>query len=115
MGREGGATAGPGAEWGTCSRDVASLTVFASGDASTSFEREEPMPPVTRYQLWQHAKSRELWAVRLEFDTLTGVFGPLEAPARSVDLSGLLYEDHPDDFEWLFRAADDFTVVRESA
>jgi hypothetical protein len=78
-------------------------------------EREEPMPPVTRYQLWQHAKSRELWAVRLEFDTLTGVFGPLEAPARSVDLSGLLYEDHPDDFEWLFRAADDFTVVRESA
>jgi hypothetical protein len=107
MGREGGATAGPGAEWGTYSRDVASLTVFAS--------REEPMPPVTRYQLWQHAKSRELWAVRLEFDTLTGVFGPLEAPARSVDLSGLLYEDHPDDFEWLFRAADDFTVVRESA
>jgi hypothetical protein len=73
------------------------------------------MPPVTRYQLWQHAKSRELWAVRLEFDTLTGIFGPLEAPARSVDLSGLLYEDHPDDFEWVFRAADDFTVVRESA
>jgi hypothetical protein len=72
------------------------------------------MPPVTRYQLWQHAKSRELWAVRLEFDTLTGVFGPLEASARSADLSGLLYEDHPDDFEWLFRASEDFTVVRES-
>ena len=73
------------------------------------------MPPVTRYQLWQHAKSRELWAVRLEFDTLTGVFGPLEASARSADLSGLLYEEHPDDFEWFFRAAADFTVVRESA
>jgi len=57
------------------------------------------MPLVTRYQLWQHAKSRELWAVRLEFDTLTGVFGPLEAPARSVDLSGLLYEEHPDAYK----------------
>jgi len=56
-----------------------------------------------------------LWAVRLEFDTLTGVFGPVEASARAADLSGLLYDEHPDDFEWLFRASEDFTVVRESA
>jgi hypothetical protein len=73
------------------------------------------LPRVNRYQLWQHSKTHELWAVRLESDELTGVFGPVAWAAQHGDLSMLLYEEHPDDFEWLFRAAEDFTVVRESA
>lgn len=73
------------------------------------------MPPVTCYQLWQHRKTAELWAIRLEADTLTGAFGPVRESASAVDLSELLYEEHPDDLEWIFRASDDFVVVRESS
>lgn len=70
------------------------------------------MPDVTRYELWQHVRSLDLWAVRIECETLTGVFGPVPADQRGEPLGELLYDDHPDDLEWIFRASDNFTVVR---
>ncbi len=70
------------------------------------------VPPVTLYQVWQHRDSREFWAVRLELDELTGIHGPLPGPEASRDLSELLYEEHPDDFEWVLRSSDAFSVVR---
>jgi hypothetical protein len=68
-----------------------------------------------RYQVWQHVRSKELWAIRLEHDVLTGAFGPLlEHPRRVEDLVDITYEDHPDDLEWIVRATDYFVLVDPS-
>lgn len=70
------------------------------------------MSSPVQYQVWQHVRSKELWAVRVEHDVLTGVFGPLvERPRRAEDLADLMYEEHPDDLEWIVRASDYFLAV----
>ncbi len=68
-------------------------------------------PEVTAYQVWQHSVTREYWVVRVEYGTLTGVCGPLTREQTAGDPSELLFEDHPDDLEWIFRYSDDFQVV----
>ena len=71
------------------------------------------MPGVTQYQLWQHTVSRELWAVRVELETLTGIYGPIQsATVPDASFQDLLYEEHPDDLEWVLRASDDFKVLK---
>jgi hypothetical protein len=71
------------------------------------------MPTVTRYQLWQHSVSRELWVVRVELDTLTGLHGPVPSPSiPDASLADLPFEEHPDDLEWIFRASDHFKVLK---
>ena len=73
------------------------------------------MPSPVEHQVWQHVRSNELWAIRLEHDVLTGAFGPLmERPRRAEDLVDLMYEDHPDDLEWIVRASDYFVLVHPS-
>jgi hypothetical protein len=70
------------------------------------------MTPPVQYQVWRHTRSRELWAVRLEYDELTGACGPLpDCPRRTEELADLLYEDHPDDLEWIVRACEHFVSV----
>jgi hypothetical protein len=66
---------------------------------------------VTSYELWQHSVTRERWVVRIEYDTLTGVFGPLQgaAPGQPNDLP---FEEHPDDLEWFIRCSESFQVQR---
>ena len=71
------------------------------------------MPGVTQYQLWQHSISRELWVIRVELDTLTGIYGPLpSANVSDASLQDLMFEEHPDDMEWVLRASDDFKVLK---
>jgi hypothetical protein len=53
----------------------------------------------------------EIWAVRLEHDVLTGVFGPIACTPSAAVLPELPYEDHPDDLEWVIRSVEDFRVV----
>ena len=70
------------------------------------------MSSPVQYQVWQHVRSKELWAIRLEHDVLTGAFGPLvERPRLAGDLVDFMYEDHPDDLEWIVRASDFFVLV----
>ncbi len=70
------------------------------------------MSDVTRYEVWQHARSQELWAVRIEYDTLTGLYGPIaREDLGRIRLADLMYEEHPDDLEWVVRASDHFTIV----
>jgi hypothetical protein len=72
----------------------------------------ETMPSVTQYQLWQHTSNRELWVIRVEQQTLTGLHGPVTSTIPDTHLADLLYEDHPDDLEWIIRASEDFNVVK---
>lgn len=66
----------------------------------------------TTYQVWQHSVTAERWMVRIEFDTLTGVFGPLPPGERAPDPDTVFFEDHPDDLEWIVRASDNFRVSK---
>ncbi len=68
-------------------------------------------PDVTSYQVWQHGVTREYWVVRIEYGTLTGVSGPHTREQITGDPGDLMFEDHPDDLEWIFRYSDDFHVV----
>ena len=69
------------------------------------------MPFPTVHQVWQHTKSNEIWAVRIEQDTLTGVFGPIGVTPSADVLPELPYEEHPDDMEWVIRSLEDFRVL----
>jgi hypothetical protein len=71
-----------------------------------------PDARVTQYQVWQHVVTTERWLVRIERETLTGVFGPLPAGQRSPDPDTIEFEDHPDDLEWIVRASDNFRPTR---
>ena len=66
---------------------------------------------VTTYQKWQHNVTRECWVVRIESDTITGIFGPLPADGAATDPNEILFEDHPDDLEWIYRYSESFTVL----
>jgi hypothetical protein len=66
---------------------------------------------VTVHQVWQHAATNEIWAVRLEREMLTGVFGPIACTPSAEVLPELPYEAHPDDLEYVVRSAEDFRVV----
>lgn len=70
------------------------------------------MPPVTSYEVWQHITTGERWVVRVEYATLTGLYGPLPAGGRPpADLEILDFEDHPDDLEWIVRSAENFRIL----
>jgi hypothetical protein len=63
------------------------------------------------HQVWQHAATNEIWAVRLEEETLTGVFGPIACTPSAEVLPELPYEAPLEDVEWVVRSAEDFRVV----
>jgi hypothetical protein len=69
------------------------------------------MTPVTSYEVWQHTVTRDRWVVRVEFDTLTGLYGPLPPGPPPADAALLDFEEHPDDLEWIVRAAESFTIL----
>jgi hypothetical protein len=53
------------------------------------------------YQFWQHMKSREIYAVRLEQGALTGICGPLHPnEVRPENLPAFDYNDQRDDVAW---------------
>jgi hypothetical protein len=66
----------------------------------------------TTYQVWQHSVTAERWLVRIEFETLTGVYGPLPAGERAPDPDMVYFEDHPDDLEWIVRASENFRLSK---
>ncbi len=68
------------------------------------------MPEPTIYEVWQNDVTRERWLVRIEYDTVTGVCGPLP-PGPVGDPSLREFEEHPDDIEWIVRAAEKFTIL----
>ena len=68
------------------------------------------MSVATVHQVWQHAETNEIWAVRLDRDVLTGVFGPIACTPSAAVLPELPYE-RPDDLEWVSRSADDFRLL----
>ena len=59
----------------------------------------------TVHQVWQHAATNEIWAVRLKSQTPTGVFGPIGCTPSVDVLPELPYEDHSDDLDWVVRSA----------
>lgn len=70
------------------------------------------MDLVTTYQLWRHQRSNEVWAVRLEYDMVSGVAGPLNAEAATLAaLPGHDYDDDPDQAEWLLRYQEEFQLI----
>ena len=75
------------------------------------YDEEGLVPIVTVHQVWQHAKTNEIWAVRLDHDVLTGVFGPIAVVPSDEVLPDLPYEDHPDDLEWVIRSVENFRIV----
>jgi hypothetical protein len=58
----------------------------------------------TTYRVVRHARSREVWVLRIEAQTLTGAFGPVPERQIPPQLADLSYADHPDDLEWIVRA-----------
>jgi hypothetical protein len=66
--------------------------------------------PEMSYEVWQHNVTRERWVVRIEYDTLTGVFGPIEGPGSPAEPECLPFEEHPDDLEWFVRYGESFQV-----
>jgi hypothetical protein len=68
----------------------------------------------TTYELWHHPVTRERWVVRIEHDTLTGVFGPVQEARAPASPNDLPFEDHPDDLEWFVRCSESFQVQRLS-
>ena len=69
------------------------------------------MAEVTIHQVWQHAATNEIWAVRLEQEMPTGVFGPIACMPSAEVLPELPYEAHPDELDWVARSAEDFRIV----
>ncbi|MGH7278705.1 MAG: hypothetical protein ACREJG_08450 [Candidatus Rokuibacteriota bacterium] len=70
------------------------------------------MDSVTTYRLLRHARSGELWAIRLEWQTLTGVSGPLPpGTTRAARLADLVYDDDRDEAEWIARYYEEFEVL----
>lgn len=70
------------------------------------------MDLVTTYQLWRHQQSQEWWAVRLEYNMVTGVCGPLPAELATVAaLPTHDYDDDPDQAEWLLRYQEEFNLI----
>jgi len=70
------------------------------------------MDLVTTYQLWRHQQSNEVWAVRLEYNMVTGVCGPL--PPEMATVAALPthdYDDDPDQAEWLLRYQEEFNQI----
>ena len=67
--------------------------------------------PMTTYEVWQHTVTAERWLVRIEYESITGVYGPLERDSAGGDPMSLLFEDHPDDLEWFIRESDRFRVL----
>ncbi len=65
----------------------------------------------TIHQVWRHSKTNEIWAVRIEQNMLTGVFGPIAVTPSADVLPELPYEEHPDDMEWILRSVEDFSVI----
>lgn len=70
-----------------------------------------------RYEYWQHKVSRELYAVRLEITQVTGVFGPLTAPARSHQLAlpHYPYEEDPFRLDWMQERTGEFLLAGDWA
>ncbi len=66
---------------------------------------------VTEYRLLLHRVSGELWAVRIEHDELTGVFGPMRETLARETLPDLPYDDDSDTAEWLIRYLEEFTAL----
>jgi hypothetical protein len=67
--------------------------------------------PVTTYEVWQHSVTRQRWLVRVEYAAITGLFGPLPAGPLAGDPALYDFEEHPDDLEWIIRAAEKFTIL----
>lgn len=68
--------------------------------------------PITTYEVWQHAVTGQCWVVRFEPDGISGVCGPLALEDAAVDPNQLVFEEHPDDLEWIVRYSDHFRVLR---
>ena len=83
-----------------------SLAILLNAGRTTSHKREDII--VSEHQVWQHAATNEIWAVRLDRDVLTGVFGPIACTPSAEVLPALPYEDQSDDLDWVSRSADDF-------
>jgi hypothetical protein len=53
------------------------------------------------YEFWQHVGSGEIYAVRLELGSLTGICGPLRREeVRRENLIAFDYDDQRDDVAW---------------
>jgi len=66
------------------------------------------------YQYWQHRRSGEVWAVRLEGGRVTGACGPLpRREATPANLAYMHYDDDPDTTAWVRRQSDDFGPLYE--
>jgi hypothetical protein len=57
------------------------VTTGACSRPASTLHRHQAMGPTTYYQIWQHAATAERWLVRIELETLTGIYGP-SPPAR---------------------------------
>ena len=66
---------------------------------------------ITEYRLLQHRGSGEIWAVRVERQELTGVFGPLPARIPPAELSALPYDEDQDTAEWVIRYLEEFATL----
>jgi hypothetical protein len=65
----------------------------------------------TTYRVVRHDRSGEVWIFRVEADVLTGACGPMREREIPRELSGLSYDDHPDDLEWIIRSWEHFEVL----
>ena len=65
----------------------------------------------TTYRVVRHDGSGEIWVLRVEADVLTGASGPFRTREIPRDLAGLVYDEHPDDLEWIVRAWEHFELV----
>jgi hypothetical protein len=82
-----------------------------AGDGTTRLRGDRSMPLMTVHQVWKHAATNEIWAVRLEHEMPTGVFGPIACTPSAEVLPELPYEEHSDDLEWVVRSAEDFRII----
>jgi hypothetical protein len=71
-----------------------------------------PVNPTAIYEIWQHSVTGERWMVRVEYDAVTGIYGPLAGSPAESDPPTLDFEDHPDDLEWFVRDSEAFRVTR---
>lgn len=65
----------------------------------------------TTYRVVRHARSGEVWVLRVEADILTGACGPMQHREIPSQLADLAYEDHPDDLDWILRAWEHFELL----
>jgi hypothetical protein len=68
-------------------------------------------PSGTTYEVWQHTVTQERFFIRIEYDALTGVYGPLPPGKPPADPETLDFEDHPDDLEWIVRSVERFRIL----